>query len=82
MKKLLFLLLIFVGCEKEPLPEPIEPKTYCWDCLSETSIGGVYYSAMLKICGLNETQAGKFEALNTWETSRAFQRITCTKDEK
>jgi hypothetical protein len=80
MKKLLFLLLIFVGCEKEPAPVVIEEPTMCWECLSEMSVGGVYYSALLKICGLNEVQIGKFEELNNWETTRAFQRLTCTKE--
>jgi hypothetical protein len=38
MKKLLFLLLIFIGCEKEPLQKP----TDCWECLIKQSDGIEY----------------------------------------
>ena len=37
MKKLLFLLLIFIGCEKEPAPV-----NDCWDCLIKQSDGIEY----------------------------------------
>lgn len=72
MKKLIFLCLILISCEKDD--------TYCWKCRRDVWTPGKYYSVVVKVCDMSEERAKEFERDNSLISGTTTISMTCWKE--
>jgi hypothetical protein len=72
MKKLIFICLLFISCEKEY-------QTYCWSC-NKSTIGPNYTKSLIfDLCGMTPNQIVELEDLNTKEHDGIKESLKCSR---
>ena len=71
MKKLMLLFLFLVACEKD--------ETFCWNCRKDVYAPGGYYSVVVQVCGMSESEIKQFEKDNSLLQGVTTIEMTCWK---
>lgn len=69
MKRILFICLIFIGCEKEP--------NYCWECWKEVQMNNYSASMKINICGVTKSEIEKIIKDNTFSSAQSKHTMRC-----
>lgn len=72
MKKLLFLCLILISCEKDD--------TFCWKCRRDVWTPGTSYSVVVKVCDMSEEEQLRFEKTNSSINGTTTISMKCWKE--
>ena len=77
MKKIIFLLLLFVSCEKDIIDDP----TYCWTCKVNILNPNSSSSVTLNMCDMSDDDINTFENDNDFDNGIFTITVTCNKKE-
>lgn len=76
MKKLLFLFLVLLSCEKEPVTREA---TYCWNCRLDKLTATSTFSSMKQYCGYSVVGIEAFEKSQSYVSGDTTVTLTCFK---
>jgi len=73
MKKLIFLCLLFLSCEKEPDP------MFCWSCKHDVFKPGATYSTIVTLCDKTEAEIKLMEKERNNIVGTTTETLICKK---